>query len=186
MRPTIYASAASCRHIIVHPWKHISYLPTSRAISQTNHEKGSFQIRSSVLFWNCHISQRATIPGQYLLGFFTLPACRNSFWGALPPTVGWSYLQAGSSPPNLDGLASAAIWANCQVSNDDGDLPTSSNCPASSILCNISSALGGASLVRDGGDLEKGACFLFLPSPQPSSSSAFCSHHLSPPSWALL
>ena len=53
MRPTKYASAASCRHIMALPWKHKSYLPTSRAISWTSHEKGSFLIRSSVLFWNC-------------------------------------------------------------------------------------------------------------------------------------
>ena len=113
MRPTTYASAASCRHIIVCPWKCVSYLPTCMAISQTSHKKGSFQIRSSMLFWNCCISQRATIPGWYLLGFFTWPAHKNSFQKALPPIVGWSFLQAGSSPPDLDGLASTAIWANC-------------------------------------------------------------------------
>ena len=109
MRPTIYASAASCRHIMALPWKCKSYLPTSRAISQTSHEKGSFLIRSSVLFWNCWISQRATMPGQYFLVFFTLPAQRNSFWGALPPTVGQSFLLTGSSLPKSDGPASAAI-----------------------------------------------------------------------------
>ena len=142
MRPTIYASAASCRHIIACPWKCISYLPTCSAISWTSHKEGSFQIRSSVLFWNCHISWGATIPGWYLLGFFTLPACKNSFWGALPPMVGQSFLQAGSSTPNLDGPGSAAIWANCWVGNDDGYLPTYSNCPAFSVLCSISSTLG--------------------------------------------
>ena len=42
MRPTTYASAASCRHIMVLPWKCKSYLPTSRAISLTNCEKGEF------------------------------------------------------------------------------------------------------------------------------------------------
>ena len=131
-------------------------MPTSRAILCTSHEKGSFQIRSSVLFWNCHILWRVSIPGQYLLGLFTLSACKNSFQGALPPTVGQSFLQTGSSPPNLDGPASTAIWANCQMGNDEGDLPTPSNCPASSILHNISSALGGTSLARDGGGLERG------------------------------
>ena len=134
MRPTIYASAASCRHKIVHPWKCMSYLPTCMAISQTSCKKGSFQIRSSVLFWNCCISQKATIPGQYLLGLFTWPAHKNSFWGALPPMVGQSFLQTGSSPPDLDGPASAAIWANCWVGNDNGDCPTPSNHSASSIL----------------------------------------------------
>ena len=124
MRPTIYASAASCRHIMVLPWKCKSYLPTSRAILWTNCEKGSFQIRSSVLFWNHQISQKATVPGQYFLVFFTFPAWRNSFWGALPPTVGQSFLLTGSSLPNIDGPASTAIWANCQVGNNEGDLPT--------------------------------------------------------------
>ena len=109
MRPTIYASAASCRHIIALPSKCKSYLPTSRAISQTNCKKGSFQMRSSVLFWNCQISQRATVPGQYFLVFLTVPAWRNSFWGALPPTVGQSFLLPGSSSPNIDGPASTAI-----------------------------------------------------------------------------
>ena len=113
MRPTTYASTASCRHIMALPWKHKSYLPTSRAISQTSHEKGSFLI-SSGLFWNCQISQRATGPDWYFLVFLTLPAWRNSFWGALPPMVGQSFLLTGSSP-EADGLASTAIWANYQV-----------------------------------------------------------------------
>ena len=52
MRPTKNASAASCKHIMVLPWKCRSVLPTSWAISWTSHEKGSFLIRSSVLFWN--------------------------------------------------------------------------------------------------------------------------------------
>ena len=138
MRLTKYASAASCRHIMVLPWKCRSYLPTSRAISQTSHEKGSFLIRSSVLFWNHQISQRATVPGWYFLVFLTLLAQRNSFWGALPPTVGQSFLWTGSSP-KADGSASAAIWANCWVGNDDGDLPTSSSHLASSTYLSASS-----------------------------------------------
>ena len=91
------------------------------------------------------------MPGQYFLVFFTLPAWRNSFWVALPPTVAWSFLLTGSFLPNIDGLTSAAIWANCQVSNDEGDLPTPSSCPASAILLIISSACGGASLAGVGG-----------------------------------
>ena len=101
MRLTKYASAASCRHIMVLPWRHKSYLPTSRAISWTSHEKGSFLIRSLVLFWNCQISQRATVPGWYFLVFLTLPAWRNSFWGVLPPMVGQSFLLTGSSPKQM-------------------------------------------------------------------------------------
>ena len=119
----MYASAASCRHIMACPWKCISYLPTCMAILWTSHEKGSFQIRSSVLFWNCHISQRATVPGWYLLGFFTWPAHKNFFWGALPPSVGLSFLCTGSSMPDLDGLASTAIWTKCQVCNNESDCP---------------------------------------------------------------
>ena len=140
MRPTTYASAASCRHIMVLPWKCKSYLPTSRAISWTSHEKGSFLIRSSVLFWNCWIYQRATVPGQYFLVFFTLPAWRNSFQGALPPMVGQIFLLTGSSP-KADVLASAAIWANCWVGNNDRDLPTSSSHLALSTCLSASSNL---------------------------------------------
>ena len=149
MRPIIYASAASCRHIMALPWKCKSYFPTSRAISWTSHEKGSFLIRSSVLFWNCQISQKATVPGQYFLVFLTLPAWRNSFWGALPPMLGQSFLMTGSSP-KADGPASAAIWANCQVGNDDGDLPTSSSCLASSTCLSASSNLSSSSLAGEG------------------------------------
>ena len=170
MRPTKYASAASCRHIMALPWKCKSYLPTSRAISQTSHEKGSFLIRSSVLFWNCRISQRATVPGQYFLVFLTLPAWRNSFQGTLPPTVGQSFLLTGSSP-EADGPASAAIWANCWVGNDDGDLPTSSSHLASSTHFSASSNFFSSSLVGEGfmaGDgwcTGEGASFPSLPAP---------------------
>ena len=108
-RDTKNASAASCRHIMVLPWKRRSLLPTSWAISRTSHEKGSFRIRSSVLFWYRRISQRATVPGRYLLVFFSFPPLWNSFHGALPPTVGRSFLR-GDSSPKTDGLASAAIW----------------------------------------------------------------------------
>ena len=162
MKPTLYASAASSRHIIALPWKCKSYFPTSRAILQTNHMKGSFQMRSSVLFWNHQISQRATMPGQYFLVFLTLPAWRNSFWGSLPPTVGWSFLLTGSSSPNLDGLASTAIWANCWVGNNEGDLPTPLSCSASKIHLIMSSTCGGASLAGVGGAPVMRGSFPFL------------------------
>ena len=162
MRLTKYASATSCRHIMVFPWKCKSYLPTSWAISWTSHEKGSFLIRSSVLFWNHWISQRATVSGWYFLGFLTLPAWRNSFWGALPPTEGWSFLLTGSSP-KADGQASAAIWANCWVGNNDRDLPTSSSCLASSTHLSASSNFFSSSLM--GGVLVKVASFPSLPAP---------------------
>ena len=176
MRPTKNASAASCKHIMVLPWKCRSVFPTAWAISQTSHEKGSFLIRSSVLFWNHQISQRATVPGQYFLVFFTFPALRNSFWGALPPTVGQSFLLAGSSP-KTDGLASTAIWANCWVGDDDSDLPTSSSHLASSTHLSASSTIFSTSLVGEGflaGEgwcTGEGASFLSLLSFLPSLSS---------------
>ena len=36
------------------------------------------------------------MPGRYFLVFLTFSAFRNSFHGALPPTIGQSFLQAGS------------------------------------------------------------------------------------------
>ena len=157
MRLTKYASAASCRHIMALPWKCRLYLPTPRAISWTSHEKRSFLIRSSVLFWNCWISQRASVPGLYFLVFLTLPAQRNSFQGALPPTVGQSFLWTGSSP-KADGPASTAIWANCQVGNDDGDLPTSSSHLASSMCLSASSNVFPTSLLGEGFPAGDGWC----------------------------
>ena len=163
-RDTKNASAASCRHMMVLPWKCMSILPTSWAISRTSHEKGSFQIRSSVLFWYRQISWRATVPGQYFLVFLTFPAFRNSFHGALPPMAGWSFLWAGS-PPNTDGLASAAIWANCWVGDDDGDRPTASSLLASSTRFVISSSTCTTSLVGEellageGWCTGEGGCF---------------------------
>ena len=132
--PTKYASVAYCRVKMAHTWKCMSYLPTSRAISWTRCKKGSLHIRRSVLFWNCQILWRATVPGWYLWGIFTFPAFRNSFCGTLPSIVGHSFILAGSSPPYVDGPASTAIWANCQVSDDSSDLPTSLSFSGSSIL----------------------------------------------------
>ena len=157
MRLTKNASAASCKHIMALPWKCISVLPTARAISQTSLEKGSFLMRSSVLFWNCQISQRATVPGQYFLVFFTFPTLRNSFWGALPPTVGWSFLLAGSSP-KTDSPVSTAIWAHCQVGDNDGDLPTSSSSLASSTCLSASSTIFSTSLMGEGFLAGEGWC----------------------------
>ena len=157
MRDTKNASAASCKHIMVLPWKHKSVLPTAWAISQTSHEKGSFLMRSSVLVWNCWISQRATVPGWYFLVFFTFPALRNSFWGALPSTVGQSFLLTGSSP-KTDGPASTAIWANCQVGNNDGDQPTSSSHLASSTCLSVLSIICSTSLMGEGFLAGEGWC----------------------------
>ena len=115
-------------------------------------------MRSSVLFWNCQISWRATVPGWYFLVFLNLPAWRNSFWGALPPMVGQSFLLTGSSLPDVDGLASAAIWANCWVGDDEGDLPTSSSHPVSSTHLSASSACFSTSLLGEGSLAGDGWC----------------------------
>ena len=177
---TRYASAASCRHKTAHAWKCISYLSTIWAILWTSCTKGHFLMRSSMPFWNQQILQRATVPGQYLWGFFTCPGCKNSFLGALPPTVGQSLLRSGSFSPNVDGMASSAIWANCWVGINDSNLPMSSNCSASTTHLVTSARSGGASFAGMGGFTGEGGCF--------SSSLAWalvltCSL-LSPPSLA--
>ena len=71
--------------------------------------------------------------------------------------VGWSFLLTSSSLPKADGLASAAIWAKCQVGNDNGDLPISSSLlvssthlSASSICLFYSSLMGKGFLAGDG------------------------------------
>ena len=151
MSLTKYASAASSRHMMACPWKCRLYLPTARAILWTNHEKGCFQMRSSVLFWNQWIWQRAKVPSLYFWVFFSFPTVKNSFLGALPPTVGWSFFLAGSSPPNVEGLASAAIWANCCDGSDCSDLPASCSHFTSTTLLLISSWSGGVSSAGDGG-----------------------------------
>ena len=48
------------------------------------------------------MSWRATIPNQYFCSLFNRPAFRNSFLGALPPTVGWSF--GGLAPPLLSSM----------------------------------------------------------------------------------
>ena len=151
MSPTRYASAASCRHKMACPWKHRSYFPTSKAISQTNHEKGSFWMRSSVLFWNWQILQRVMTPGLYFWFFFIFPAVKNSFLGALPPTVGQSFFLAASSLLNRKDPALAAIWVNCQDGDDCGDLPASSSHSTSATLLLTSSSSGGVSCAGVGG-----------------------------------
>ena len=59
--------------------------------------------------------------------------------------VSWSFLLASSSPPNVDGPSSAAIWANCWIGNDSGNLPTSPNFSASSTLLSNSLSVGAVS-----------------------------------------
>ena len=128
------------------------------------------------------MSRRATVPGWHFLVFLTLLAFKNSFQGALPPMVDQSLFLASSSPPDVDGLTSTAIWANCWVSNDGCDLPTPSSCSTSAILLIISSALRGVCDAGDGGALVTRAPLLFSLHilPHGSSTLSFCP---SLPSW---
>ena len=142
-----------------------------------------------MLFWNCWISQRATVPAWYFLVFLTLPAWRNCFWGALPPMVGQSFLLTGSSP-KADGLDSTAIWANCQVGDNDGDLPISSSHLASSTCLSASSNLFSSSLMGEGFLTGDGWCTReggLLPlSVIAFHASLGLRTHLSPPSPSLV
>ncbi|WVZ59556.1 LOW QUALITY PROTEIN: hypothetical protein U9M48_009681 [Paspalum notatum var. saurae] len=87
------ASAASCSAATADDWNRRSVLK-SCAISRTRRWKGSFRIRSSVLFWYLRISRSATVPGRKRCGFFTPPVAgadlraafvASCFRGALPP-----------------------------------------------------------------------------------------------------
>ena len=122
-----------------------------------------------MLFWNCQI---------YFLVFFNFLAWRNSFKGALPPTVGQSFLLTAPSLPNIDGPNSTAILANCWVSNNKGDLPNPSSCPASAILLIISSACGGASLAGVGGCTSGEGLFSLVST---FIAALICSIFISPP-----
>ena len=181
MRLSKYASAAYCRHTMALPWKCRSYLPTSRAISQTSHEKGSFLIRSSVLFWNCQISQRATVPGQYFLVFLTFPAWINSFWGALLPTVSQSFLQIGSSPkaeaqplqPSGPTVGLAMMMVTYPhppviLPPQPASQPPSTSCPPPSQVRAFWLGRGGA-LEREPPSLCSQLCLLLLHSEHPPS-----------------
>ena len=54
--------------------------------------------------------------------------------------------------------ASAAIWANCWVGNNNGDLPKSSSCLASSTHLSASSTVFSTSLVGEGFLAGEGWC----------------------------
>ena len=142
-------SAACCRVRTVHTWKCMSYFPTLWAILWTKHEKGSLCRRSSILFWNQWNLQRATIPNQYLWGFFNCPAFRNSFQGALPPMIGQSFFWAGSSSADIDGPSLAAMSANCLIGDDSGDLHTCSSFFTSSPFAPPHLGLGASSVAGD-------------------------------------
>ena len=88
---------------------------------------------------------RLVLPG--LLDFTSLEEFLPG--GFASHMVGWSFLLTGYSP-KADGPASTAIWANCQVGDNDGDLPTSSRCLASSTHLSASSNIFSSSLVGEG------------------------------------
>ena len=125
----------------------MSYFPTFWAILWTRHEKGSLHIRCSVLFYNWWLLQRATIPGWYFQSLFNSPALQNSFLGALPPTIGWSFFWAGYSPADVNGPTLTAITANCLIRDDSGDLPTHSSFFTFSFICSTLAGLGETSSV---------------------------------------
>ena len=70
--------------------------------------------------------------------------------------VSQSFLWACSSSPDVDGPASAAIWADCKVGDDASNLPTSSNLAAFNLLLSISPGVGGASSLGTGGSANAG------------------------------
>ena len=96
-----------------------------------------------MLFWNWQISWRATIPGWYFWGLFNMPAFKNSFLGALPPTVSWGFFLAGPSPADINGPASVAICASCLVGDDPGNCATSSSFLISSLHLPTLPGVGG-------------------------------------------
>ena len=91
---TRYASLASCNARSAVLWMRKSGLRRWNT-SRTSLWKGNFWIRSSVDFWYLRICRSATVPGRYLVGFFTPPHeywCRACFVasclrGHLPPLL---------------------------------------------------------------------------------------------------
>ena len=63
-------------------------------------------------------------------------------WG-LAPTVSRSFFWAGSSPADINGPTSIAIYASCLVGDDSGNCPTSSSLLASSLHLSILPGVGG-------------------------------------------
>ena len=73
-----------------------------------------------------------------------MPVFKNSFLGALPPTVSQTFFWAGSFPADINGPTSAAICTSCLVGDDFGNCPTSSSSfLASSLHLSISPGEGG-------------------------------------------
>ena len=141
--------------------------------------------------WEMPDLPKSNCAGPVLPGLLDLTGLEKFLLGALPPMVGPSFLQTGSSP-KADGPASAAIWANCWVGNDDGDLPTSSSHLASSTNLSASSTIFSTSLVGEGflaGDgwcTGEGAYFPFQLTPSAPPSSRAPSSPLSLLFWSKL
>ena len=94
--------------------------------------------KRELVYWEFHTFLKVMdlaqsyCPWSVLIGLFNL----SSY------TVGWSFLLAGFFPPDIDGLASAAIWANCWVRHHSGNLSTSSSLSTSSTLSSNSLQVG--------------------------------------------
>ena len=111
------------------------------------------------------------------LGLLHLTGLQELFPGSLA-SYNWSGLPSGQLLPTWHRWpASTAIWANCQVSDDSGDLPTSPTFSTSAILFSILLNIGGAFTSGTGGSAGAGSscsvctsalvltCRAFLPSP---------------------
>lgn len=101
-KSTMYTSVASCKVIIALFWNLRPVLIES-ATSRTTLWKGSFLIRSSVLFWYLRISRRATVPGRKRWVFFT------------PPDAGADFLAAFVASCLCGPFPGIDLWAACFV-----------------------------------------------------------------------
>ena len=155
MRPTKYTSAASCRHKMAHLLKHRSYLPTLWAISQTNHEKGSFQIRSLCSFGtgrSCKVQQS---PVGTFGTFSPFQPSRIPSWGPYLPL--WDWASFWLAPPHPTWMAPPL-----QPSGPTVGLAmtmATSLFPPAVLLPPPSSSSGRASAVVAGGFTGVGCCW---------------------------
>ena len=138
-------------HLPAEPWPH-----APECAGHNVHNPGLFHALGSqrgICIWGFQYSfgngrslweplYLAGISGTSSHGLSLKTLCEGPFL----PQWGLIFL-AGSTPDSFDGLASTAIWANCHVGDNSGDLPTSSNFSTSNFLLSISVCKGGASLV---------------------------------------
>ena len=148
-------------------WKCMSYFPTSRAILQTSHEKGIFSNKELSTLLELADVTKGHSPWSVLLGPLHLSSLQEFLLGGLASMVGQSFLLAGSSPPNVNGTASAAIWASWWVGDNSSDPHLSQPLSLSHPLL----VLPGWGLVLS---LELGhPLVLGIPVPPPAPSSSF-------------